>query len=290
MYGFTVKSILVPLLARPRVAHAIKWTVYLALFLNFAFYIRDDLMAMQASLAPDAGLWKQLETFATSIDVAAWLLLLAVLELETHVISDAAYTRVVERVMLAVRLLCYISILSAAWGYLAVVQGYYVINSLEGVEHTCDLADRELYLQTGMVEYEEITSAVCRSMPAAHRLVRADTDESVIARETLPQVRFMSGIDVLNAWAWLLVVFLIEAEIRLQSADRFGSRALPAIRRVKSLTYLVLIGNGIIWLFTGYPLYAWDAFLWIFGFWAIELNLAEWEQERREMLEVSNPA
>jgi hypothetical protein len=40
------------------------------------------------------------------------------------------------------------------------------------------------------------------------------------------------------------------------------------------------MGNGIIWLFGSYYLYTWDAFLWIFGFWAIELNLAEWEIER----------
>jgi hypothetical protein len=27
-------------------------------------------------------------------------------------------------------------------------------------------------------------------------------------------------------------------------------------------------------------MYAWDAILWIFGFWMIELNLLEWEQGR----------
>jgi hypothetical protein len=40
------------------------------------------------------------------------------------------------------------------------------------------------------------------------------------------------------------------------------------------------------WFFYGYALYTWDAFLWIFGFWAIELNLAEWEQERLKELSV----
>jgi hypothetical protein len=280
----TFKRLLVPLLLRPRVAHAIKWTVYLALVVNFGFYIRDDLAVMQASLAPDVGLWDLLETFATSIDMTAWLLLLAVLELETYVISDAAYTRMVELVMLAVRLVCYLSILSAAWGYWTAAQAYYDIAALEDVKHTCELADRKLYLQTGVIEYEEITGAVCGSMPSADELVRVDTDTSVIARDTLVPVRFLAWIDVLNAWIWILVVLLIEAEIRLQSADRFQSRALSALRRVKTLAYLVLIGNGVIWAFTGYLLYAWDAFLWIFGFWAIELNLAEWEQERREIL------
>ena len=70
----------------------------------------------------------------------------------------------------------------------------------------------------------------------------------------------------------------------MQSRDRFGSPTLNKVRVAKSFFYLILIGNMLIWLSTGYYLYAWDAFLWIFGFWAIELNLAEWELERREKL------
>ena len=53
---------------------------------------------------------------------------------------------------------------------------------------------------------------------------------------------------------------------------------------IRDSFYLVLIGVMLVWLFTGYYLYSWDAFLWIFGFWAIELNLAEWEQEHKKAL------
>ena len=96
--------------------------------------------------------------------------------------------------------------------------------------------------------------------------------------------RFMGWIDVLNAVVWLFVVFLIEIEVRLQTADRFLGRAMAITRQTKTLFYAILILNGFIWIATGYPLYAWDAFLWIFGFWAIELNLAEWEQDRVQEL------
>jgi hypothetical protein len=50
-----------------------------------------------------------------------------------------------------------------------------------------------------------------------------------------------------------------------------------------------LIANGVVWAFGGYGLFAWDAFLWIFGFWAIELNLAEWELDRVQELESGLP-
>ena len=59
---------------------------------------------------------------------------------------------------------------------------------------------------------------------------------------------------------------------------------MSTVRVSKSLFYAVLIFNIFIWFYQDYPRYAWDAFLWIFGFWAIELNLAEWELERREEL------
>lgn len=101
---------------------------------------------------------------------------------------------------------------------------------------------------------------------------------------TLDHVKKLSWIDVSNAVVWLIVVLLIEIEIRLQSADRFDSAALKSIRQLKPIFYGVLIIHAVIWSLTGYPIYAWDAFLWIFGFWAIELNLAEWEQERTQEL------
>ena len=101
---------------------------------------------------------------------------------------------------------------------------------------------------------------------------------------TLDHVKRLGWIDVLNATVWLIVVFLIEIEVRMQSADRFGTRELALVRQSKTLLYGVLIMNILIWLWFSYWLYAWDAFLWIFGFWAIELNLAEWEQDRTQQL------
>ncbi len=107
---------------------------------------------------------------------------------------------------------------------------------------------------------------------------------SVIYAPTPDHAINLSWIDVANAFVWLIVVFLIEIEIRMQAADRFGSRALKPVRLLKSVFYGELIINAVILGATGDPIYAWDAFLWIFGFWAIELNLAEWERERTQEL------
>jgi hypothetical protein len=108
---------------------------------------------------------------------------------------------------------------------------------------------------------------------------------SVIDEHTLGHVQWMGWIDIDNAYVWIIVVFLIEIEVWLQARDRFSSPLIQSVRQVKTFFYLVLIANIFIWGFSGYYLYAWDAFLWIFGFWAIELNLAEWEMDRIHALQ-----
>ncbi len=84
----TNKSLLVPLLTRPRVAQFVKWTVYLALTINFGVYAYDDWMAYQRALAPGAPWSDIFEQFATTIDMAAWLGVVFLFELETYTLPD----------------------------------------------------------------------------------------------------------------------------------------------------------------------------------------------------------
>ena len=135
-------------------------------------------------------------------------------------------------------------------------------------------------MQMNSIEYQEITEANCKDISTDDSFYRIDKNVSVIDRTKLEHVQWMGWIDICNSFTWIIVVLLIEIEIWMQSHDRFGGRVLDATRRTKTFLYLVLIANAIAWLLTDYYIYTWDAFLWIFGFWVIELNLAEWELER----------
>ena len=46
--------------------------------------------------------------------------------------------------------------------------------------------------------------------------------------------------------------------------------------------YAVLFAHAAWWAYTGHWVWAWDQFLWIAGFWAIEMNLSDWREEIRE--------
>jgi hypothetical protein len=287
----SLKRALVPLLSQKRVAQGVKWLVYTCLLLNFGQYLVNDFNAWQATRGDGAALaaLDLLSNFATSIDTVAWVMLIVVLEFETYIVSDAAYTRTVRALMLAVRALCYTAVFAAAWGYLDDTLDYYRLTPLGDPGSLCALAEENLFLQLNAIDYVEISPFNCTELHHHGVLFRVDTDTSVIDAPTLEAVRRAAWMDVSNAVVWILVVILIELEVRLQTQDRFFSRSLLWLRAIKTIGYLVLVANGVVWAFSGYGLFAWDAFLWIFGFWAIELNLAEWEIDRVLELESEAP-
>ena len=283
---FTVKSMLVPLLTHPRIARFIKYTVYISLLINFGFYFAYDYQAFHASLPENADVADIMQRFATSIDMAAWLGLVFLFELETYALPDEAFDGWIPKALLAARVVCYASIGYAAYGYTADSLENYNVSQVVGVENICELADQGISLQLDVIAFEEVTSANCSQLSDDSSFYRIEDDVSVVDNKALKHIQRMGWLDIDNAFVWIIVVLLIELEVWLQATDRFSSRALTVARQTKTFCYLLLIINGFIWASTHYWLYTWDAFLWIFGFWAIELNLAEWEQDRvRELRE-----
>ena len=239
---------------------------------------------MQAALPPDASLGDILTQFATSIDMLGWVGLVFLFELETHTIPDEKWTVWLAGIIRGLRVACYLFIAQGAYGYTVETLEYYDLHPVEGVTDICQLADQGESKQISVFEYEEITSENCASLSDESEFFTVANEVAILDWPILDHVRFQEWVNIVNAYVWLIVVWLIEVEVYMQNRDRFGSKTLNRVRVAKTLFYIVLIGVMLIWFFTGYYLYSWDAFLWIFGFWAIELNLAEWEMERKEEL------
>jgi hypothetical protein len=246
--------------------------------------VRDDFVAIAAALPPDATALDYFTQVATSIDTVGWLGLVFLLELETFAVPDEKWTDWLARTIWAFRIACYLAIAGATYGYTFEALEYYDTSEVPGVTDVCELADQGTIIQLDQITYVEITSANCAGLSDADQFFHIANEVSVVDEATLDHLRFQGWVDVENAYVWLIVVFLIEAELWLQNRDRFGSTAMNVVRQAKTFFYLLLILNIFIWFYQDYPRYAWDAFLWIFGFWAIELNLAEWEMERVEEL------
>jgi hypothetical protein len=246
--------------------------------------MRDDYVAMLAALPADATVADYLAQFATSIDTVAWLGLVFLFELETYAVPDEKWTAWLAGIIRSLRLACYVGIAFAAWGYTSEGLENYDITEVAGVTSPCQLADQGVMLQLNQIDYVEVSAQNCAELSDDERFFRVANEVSVIGESALHHIQFQGWIDIDNAYVWLIVVFLIEIELWLQNRDRFSTPLMRGVRQAKAFFYLVLIANIFIWWYQEYYRYAWDAFLWIFGFWAIELNIAEWEMERVEEL------
>ena len=283
--GFSLKQILLPLLLHPKIAMAVKWSVYSILLYNFTVFIQDNLNAYNNSLAADAKLSDILETFSDTIDTLAWLGLVFLLELETNVLSDELLENWVGKLLRICRFVCCLLVAYAAYGYTAEALDNFEYTERKDIATLCDVVENDIALQTDSTKFSKITAENCKALSASPPYFQIKDKVSLIDGPTLSWIQKIDFIDVVNAFVWLVVIALIEIEIRLQWSEQFGHR-LRMVQQAKFYLYGVLWLCVLCWLLGGYILYGVDAMVWIAGFWAIELNLTQWEQERSEELRV----
>ncbi len=104
---------------------------------------------------------------------------------------------------------------------------------------------------------------------------------AVVDAEGLRDIRYLAWVDVINAAVWLLVVLVLEIDVRLQEHNRYEGLALISSNAIKVLLYFLLLLAAIYWGFKGDFVDFWDAFLWLVAFVFIELNVFEWRQEEQ---------
>ena len=81
---------------------------------------------------------------------------------------------------------------------------------------------------------------------------------------------------------WLLVVLVLEIDVRLQEKNRYEGWALRISGAIKVVLYGTLLYAAVYWGIKGDFVDFWDAFLWLVAFVFIELNVFEWRQESLE--------
>jgi hypothetical protein len=85
-------------------------------------------------------------------------------------------------------------------------------------------------------------------------------------------------LDVVNSAVWLLVVLVLELDVRLQARGRWQDATLMASNALKPALYTLLLLAAIYWGIKGDFVDFWDAFLWLLAFVFIELNLFGWRR------------
>ncbi len=268
---------------RALVFQGFKYTVYALLALNVYLFGREEYLAAGLQFADGIALDRLIEAYAATIDTAAWVVLLLMFELETCVLEDRHFTPTVRRTLHGVRVLCYAFIVYAFYGYVVNVQFVHDVSPLVG--NLCALVSSDWSYAVDLDEYVALTAANCLTLSDAATFYQFGALPAVVDAPGLLDIQRLAWVDAINSIVWILVVILLEVDVRLQERGRFEGVAFRVSTALKVVFYSVLLLAAVYWGFKGDFVDFWDAFLWLLAFFFIELNVVEWRQETLEAQE-----
>jgi hypothetical protein len=264
---------------RDAIFQLFKYAVYGLLLLDLLYFLRDDWLASDHTFAGGVAPGELVEAFAATVDTAAWLVLLLLFELETRALSDERLRGRLGRNLHALRALCYVLITWAFWGYCAKTWMLYDVVRLDGVASPCDLAGWSFL--SDLDEYVAIDTANCSRLASESDLYALGGRTVAADGAGLRAAQWLAWTDVVNAGTWLLVVLVLEIDLRLERRALFRGVAFRASWAIKSVLYGTLLGAAVYWGIAGDFVDFWDAFLWLLAFAFIEMNVLDWHRERR---------
>jgi len=275
---------------RDRIFQLFKYSVYALLTLNVYLFFAEEWAASAHRFADGIAFSDIIEGYAASIDTAAWVVLLLMFELETSVLDDRHFTKPVTWSLHGLRAICYVFIFYAAYGYLSKLIFLYGAAPLPNVSDICTLVDGRWAYAVDFDEYTILTAASCASFSTASSFLQYPGIFAVVDQAGLVDIIRLAWVDVINASVWILVVLVLEIDVRLQERHALEGIALKLSNLSKYVLYSILFLAAIYWGVKGDFVDFWDAFLWLVAFIFIELNVFEWRQEDAAAQNIAVPS
>ena len=254
----------------------VKYLTYALLSFNVYLFLEEELVSASYSLSSDFDVGTLVQLFSATLDTAAWVALLLLFELETAVIPDNRLVGMTKRLIHGVRLLCGLAIVSAFTGYWGEWQIFLASASLPAA--SCDLVGQGWSVLVDFDEFIDLTAENCLALgPDTLNVIRLD--QVMASPAAFSSAHDLAFADVINAGAWILVVVVLEIEVRLQLKGGVPRRLQWMLNPTKLVLYATLAVAAVYWGFEGAFLDFWDAALWLFAFVFIEMNVFEWQQD-----------
>ena len=258
----------------------IKVVVYGLLLVNFGLYLVEDI-AISAHTLRNGGTWLDYTAaFAVSLDVLAWLTLLALFELETYLLSDDAFTPHRIKAMHGIRIVCYLFLAHTLLAYANAGKDLIGLTPIQETDSLCQLVERDISFGFNL-EYTELNLENCIELSRATEFYLIENDSVVTDAQGLQIERELVWLDLVEAVTWLVILLCMEVIVRLQDRGTTRGVLIRSASGIKLFLYLLLWGAAAYWIYRGHYMYAWDEALWILGFFAIEMNISDWKKEIR---------
>ncbi|MGI9262389.1 MAG: hypothetical protein ACR2QR_10165 [Woeseiaceae bacterium] len=267
---------------RGRIYQLFKYAVYALLTANIFIFFAEEWAAIPHRFAGGFALENIVEGFAATIDTAAWVVLLLMFELETFVLDDKQFTRRVTWTLHGLRAIAYGFIVYAFTGYVQKMIFLAGSAPLAGVSDLCALVDGTWAYGIDLDEYEVLTTANCAALSTASAFIQFPGLTAVVDQAGFSDITRLAWADVINAGVWLLVVLVLEIDVRMQERNMLEGTFLTVSNFIKYILYATLLAVAVYWTFKGDLIDSWDAYLWLIAFVFIELNVFDWRQEALE--------
>ena len=264
---------------RGRVYQLFKYAVYALLTANIFIFFAEEWAASAHRFTDGIALDDIIEGFAASIDTAAWVVLLLMFELETYVLDDRQFTRRVTWALHGLRAICYGFIVYAFTGYVRKLVFLSASVPLTGVADLCALVDGTWSYGIDLDEYEFLTLANCTVLSTASAFIQFPGLAAVVDQAGFTEIIRLAWVDVINSGVWLLVVLILEIDVRMQERNLLEGGFLRISNFSKFILYSTLLAAAVYWTIKGDFVDSWDAYLWLVAFVFIELNVFDWRQE-----------
>jgi len=258
-----------------------KYSVYAILLGNIVLFLFDDYAAARDAYGNDFSSVSLIALFPSTIDTAAWVVLLLLFEAETWIISDAKLRdKRVQYSLMVGRLIATAVIIYAFYGYWLILIESYALLPLADPAQLCELAANGYQRVVSLGEFELLGSG-CASLADSSWLIHRQ-QLAVGSPDNWQLAQWLAWLDFINAGAWLLIVVMLEADVWLQVRGRLTGALLQWSRYSKLALYSLLAIAVAAWLLMADWLSGWDAAIWLIAFVFIELNLFQWQAELAE--------
>lgn len=271
-------------IGRNRLYQLFKYAVYAFLAMNVYWFYVEEIAVVALQFPNGVPLARFMEAFSATIDTAAWVILLLMFELETWVLEDKHFTRPVALFLHGLRALCYVAIVLMFVGYIDVATTVSDTLPLAGISDLCALPPDTWSWAVMFDDYIPITAANCATLSDATTFEYFRDLPVIMDAAGKTDIVRLAWVDVINSGVWLLVVLVLEIDVRLQEHKLYEGLALTVSKAVKFVLYSTLFLAAVYWGVKGDFVDFWDAFLWLVAFVFIELNVFEWRAEEHAAL------
>lgn len=252
----------------------VKVTVYSLLFINFCFYLVDEFSTYLNDRHALTSLADAVPYFATSLDELGWFGLLAIFELESDYFREQT-TRWMQFGLHLVRLICLALIANTFIIYFEGIFSIFEVTLLPRAFDLCISAPQGAgFLNNQAISL--ITPANCADLIRDWPLYLLADGQTLTDREGYQTAVLQAWADVLESGAWILLSLCLTLIVVLQQQKSLRTEHIAHLNALCKACYGLILLCAFSWGWHGHWLYTWDSCLWMGGFAAIELNLADW--------------